>query len=216
MHYHGHVYYRNLDKAREAHQMLGERSSGIYLFPLRESAIGPHPVPSFGMAFGTSWLVPIRQWMQQNQKWMDGLIHPVLADDILAHTTYAEWIGRPLRLRMEHLSSPPTRLHQLWLRKTEQQPSQADINSFEILHHEDVIGECTMGAHYQHGVSMWQSCELYEHQVKDSFHYQSSNLIFAYLKHFTDCKKIVAHHSIPWKGEFTLARVHDYSISVLT
>ena len=214
MHYHGHVYYRNLDKAREAHQMLGERSSGFIFFPFRERAIGPHPVPSFGMAFGTSWLVPIRQWMQQNQKWMDGLIHPVLADDILAHTTYAEWIGRPLRLRMEHLSFSSNKATATVVAKNRAAALTSRHQLFEILHREDVIGECTMGAHYQHGISMWQSCG-YEHQVKDSFHYQSSNLIFA-SKALTDCKKIVAHHSIPWKGEFTLARVHDYNISVLT
>ena len=216
MHYHGHVYYRNIDKAREAHRVLAERHNALYLFPLRERAIGPHPLPSFGMAFGESLLLEVRQWMQQNQAWMDGLIHPVLANDIVAHTHYAEWIGQPVSLRMEHLAAPPTKLGELSLQHTEQQPAQLDINSFEILCCETPIGQCTMGAHYQDEHSVWRSCEIYEHQVEDAFLQQSSNLIFAYLKQFTDCKKIFMHHSVSWKGNFSLARAHDHSICVLT
>ena len=157
MHYHGHVYYRNLDKAREAHQMLGERSSG-YLFPLERAPLDLTRCASFGMAFGTSWLVPIRQWMQQNRNGWMGLFTLSCADDILAHTTYAEWIGRPLPLEDGAPLFSSNKTTATVVAKAEQQPSQADINSFEILHLEDVIGECTMGAHYQHGISMWQSC----------------------------------------------------------
>ena len=91
-----------------------------------------------------------------------------------------------------------------------------DINSFEIIRRETTIGQCTMGAHYQQGSSVWRSCEIYEHHIEEKHLQQSSNLILAYLQQFTDCQKIVAHNSVSWKGDFTVARVHDYNVCVLT
>jgi len=191
MNYHGHIYYRDLQKAQQERAALQlQFGTGMKLFPLRKTAIGPHPVPSFGVAFEQSILPDIRRWMKNNIDWMTGLIHPIIANDLQAHTEYAEWIGGKIELELQYLSSPPSKYKTLYLQLASQQPEELDIDHFDIWKEEQRIGHCTMGTHYVSGRSILDSCQLYRFEVDPCWRRDASELVVQYLRNYTDCQTI--------------------------
>ena len=199
MNYHGHIYYRDIEQAQIARQILREQFGiGLKMFPLREKAIGPHPVPSFGLAFEEDLMIDIRLWMKQNTDWMTGLIHPIIADDLVAHTTYAEWIGGKVELDVTRLSSPPMTWQHYSLREKATQPVELDINSFDICRDGISIGDCTLGAHYVQGRSVLDSCQIYKCDVAPSCKDAALSLLLLYLRGFTDCQRIFISAQLDW------------------
>ena len=199
MNYHGHVYYRDKKQAQQAREQLRANfDENLHLFPLREKAIGPHPVPFFGLSFEQTHLPKIRIWMTENADWMIGLIHPVIADDISAHTTYAEWIGGSVPLDLSKMSSPPTTYGDLALKLKSHQPKYLDVNHFDIYSENTLVGQCILGAHYERGHSVLNHCRIYELQVPESMLDTASRLVVQYLKRFTDCTTILAPAKMQW------------------
>ena len=96
MNYHAHLYFCDVTFGRaeglraELTERFGEQ---VRLFPLHAKAVGPHPVPSFGVAFTSPIVDDIRAWLKALAPEISGLLHPITADDREAHTEYAEWYG---------------------------------------------------------------------------------------------------------------------------
>ena len=66
-------------------------------------AVGPLPKPMFQIDFEQSELQQVKQVLAQVCYGFSILIHPLLKNEYLAHTAYAEWIGLPLNLNLEGL-----------------------------------------------------------------------------------------------------------------
>jgi aromatic ring-cleaving dioxygenase len=204
MNYHGHIYFRSLDRAINEHSLLGQRFGALLkMFPIRKNPIGPHPTPSFGIAFEQGLLDQIRQWMIENTDWLIGLIHPIIADDVAAHTTHAEWIGGRVDLLINRLSSPPEQLDDLSLRRSSEPSSEMDIDNYFILKGDIVIGYCSMGTRYVKGRSILDCCQLYQLEVQEHHNEAVSRLLLQYLNNFTDCKKVYLSPALHWFGRFS-------------
>lgn len=203
MNYHAHVYYRSKTSAAKTRHHLQEKvSSNFRLFPFHTGPIGPHPLPSFGLAFEATHLDFIQRWMHDNVGWMTGLIHPVLADDLYAHTVHAEWIGGEVNLKKEALSRPPTQLGNHRLRPVENSTLTLDLDQFEIYENETLIGNCTLGAYYHRGCSVLNTCILRDLNLLGGLGLQSAKLLLNYLKAYTDCQEIRISDGIDWPFPF--------------
>ena len=112
MNYHAHLYFdaETLDQAAALRADLWERfGEDIKLYRLHAEAFGPHPCPSFGVAFTERSLPSITHWLQTRAAHLSSLVHPVIADDRAAHADHAQWNGQPVDLRFDQLGPPPTR-----------------------------------------------------------------------------------------------------------
>lgn len=106
MKYHAHVFFEldQLDKIQKLHfKLQQELSDPVVIGRLLDKSVGPLPKPMFQIDFETSELQQVKQVLTQVCYGFSILIHPLLENEYLAHTTYAEWIGLPLSLNLEYL-----------------------------------------------------------------------------------------------------------------
>ena len=106
MKYHAHVFFEldQLDKIQELHfRLQQELSNPIVVGRLLYKAVGPLPKPMFQIDFEQSELQQVKQVLAQVCYGFSILIHPILENEYLAHTHYAEWMGQPLKLNLEQL-----------------------------------------------------------------------------------------------------------------
>jgi DOPA 4,5-dioxygenase len=66
-------------------------------------AAGPLPQPMFEIDCPAAHVDVLRTVLATLCAGRSVLIHPVMADELSAHTRYAEWLGRPLALRIDSL-----------------------------------------------------------------------------------------------------------------
>lgn len=106
MKYHAHVFFE-LDQTaqvQELHLRLQKAlSDSITVGKLLYKAVGPLPKPMFQIEFEQAELAQVKQVLTQIFHGFSILIHPLLENEYLAHTEYAEWTGTPLNLNLEHL-----------------------------------------------------------------------------------------------------------------
>jgi DOPA 4,5-dioxygenase len=102
--YHGHVYYQPQTRAlaERLRGAIGE-TFGVDVRPLSDEPLGPHPVPQFRFAFGTAQFDKIVPWLMFNREGLDVLVHPLTDSSYDDHTSYAIWLGTPVRLRLDTL-----------------------------------------------------------------------------------------------------------------
>ena len=106
MKYHAHVFFEldQLNKIQELHfKLQQELSDPVVIGRLLDKAVGPLPKPMFQIDFEQSELQQVKQVLTQVCYGFSILIHPLLENEYLAHTAYAEWIGLPLSLNLEYL-----------------------------------------------------------------------------------------------------------------
>ena len=104
MNYHAHVYFEDLVIAQKRREHLKIQWGEVFhFFSLHSMPIGPHPCPSFGFAFEERYLPQVRQWMSNNLDVFTGMVHPIIADDLAAHTLHAEWFGGVIELNKNYL-----------------------------------------------------------------------------------------------------------------
>lgn len=111
--YHAHVYYDGPDelaRAQALHRQLDEQLQAgridglLYVGPMRERPVGPHPLPQFETHFHRHALAAMQALLQPTG--LRALLHPLTQDDLADHTTLATWIGEPLVLDLAPLDPP--------------------------------------------------------------------------------------------------------------
>jgi aromatic ring-cleaving dioxygenase len=110
--YHAHIYYTSETRAlataleqRLAHaKASGAMAELFFIGELRDRALGPHPIPEFEIHFSKRMLPQIMQLLEPSG--LTCLVHPLTDDDLADHTSLAQWIGKPLPLKVEVLDPP--------------------------------------------------------------------------------------------------------------
>lgn len=104
--YHAHIYF-TLEQAELAAQIRETLMRAIpqltYLGRLIPMPIGPHTLPMFEIHIPVANLEDAIQTIDTLRQDLSVLIHPVLQDELQAHTELARWLGKPLPLKLEVL-----------------------------------------------------------------------------------------------------------------
>lgn len=82
----------------------GEEPHILFVGPLRDAPIGPHPIPQFEIHFAETSQAGVIAAIEGSG--LRALVHPLTADDLADHTTLAHWIGEPLTLDLTVLDPP--------------------------------------------------------------------------------------------------------------
>lgn len=80
----------------------------IFVSPLVDKKVGPHPTPMFEICFSTDLMEKIRTWLIRNRGRLTVLVHAVTGDDPKDHSEGAQWLGDPVELDFSKLDSSPT------------------------------------------------------------------------------------------------------------
>ena len=102
--YHAHVYFNeaSLELAKALCQTAGEQFS-VTVGRFHCKPIGPHPCWSCQLSFDRDRYTDLLSWLSLNRKGLTILIHPLTGNDLLDHTDYASWMGKPEPLNLEVL-----------------------------------------------------------------------------------------------------------------
>ena len=106
MRYHAHIFFAEWE--REAAALLGvalraELPPEVEVGPFLPRAAGPLPGPMIQLEYPERHLAQVRGVLDSLREQRSVLIHPLLEDELLAHQVHSEWLGPPLRLRLEAL-----------------------------------------------------------------------------------------------------------------
>ncbi len=102
--YHVHVYYElhQMEIAGEVREKLMRDIPEIDgVGPIRQRAVGPHPIPMFEAWFSFRYLNKVIEWMKQNNQGLAIMFHPLSGNDLEDHKTHSWWIEKELPLRLE-------------------------------------------------------------------------------------------------------------------
>jgi aromatic ring-cleaving dioxygenase len=110
--YHAHVYFDAASRyaATHLHRFCAEATADdaparvIYVGPMRERPVGPHPQPQFEIHFHEDALPAMLALLEASG--LTALVHPLTDDDLADHTTLARWIGTPVALDLSVLDPP--------------------------------------------------------------------------------------------------------------
>ena len=93
--YHAHVYYADAGTRSEAGELRNaiDRRFGFDLGRWRDDPVGPHPVGSYQVKFGTDEFADFVPWLLLNHGNLSVLIHPLTGNDLADHTQLALWVG---------------------------------------------------------------------------------------------------------------------------
>lgn len=103
--YHAHVYY-SADSRREAEGLrdaVATHFPGAVLGRWHDRPIGPHPCPSYQIAFEVPLFATLVPWLALNRGALDLLVHPLTGDELADHRDYAFWLGRSYSLDLSAL-----------------------------------------------------------------------------------------------------------------
>lgn len=109
--WHAHVYFTAGERAaaaalREAflRDKAGPGPKVLFVGPMRDRPIGPHPMPQYEIHFAERSRAAIVAMIEATG--LTALVHPLTDDDLADHTTLAHWIGEPLDLDLSVLDPP--------------------------------------------------------------------------------------------------------------
>ena len=110
--FHAHIYFSDADRAAaEAlraffldHRGGTDEPCILFVGPLREGPIGPHPLPQYEIHFLKSARDSVIAAIRASG--LRALVHPLTDDDLADHTSLAHWIGEPLALDLSVLDPP--------------------------------------------------------------------------------------------------------------
>ncbi len=103
--YHAHVYYDADSKARAVR--LREAVEGRFEVRMgrwRDQPVGPHPSPSYQIAFEPDLFPEIVPWLALNRDGLTVFLHPMTGDDVPDHRDYAIWMGEQQALDLSALA----------------------------------------------------------------------------------------------------------------
>ena len=102
--YHAHIYFSAGQRPaaaalRDRFRSLtgaGDEPHILFVGPLRDGPVGPHPIPQFEIHFAETSQAGVIATIEASG--LRALVHPLTADDLADHTSLAHWIGEPLAL----------------------------------------------------------------------------------------------------------------------
>jgi len=105
--FHAHVYYELADRQRAAtlRAAIEERWT-VRMGRWWDRPIGPHPMPSYQVAFAPELFGEIVPWLALNRDGLDIFVHPNTGDDIPDHTSHVMFLGRSYELDLDALRRP--------------------------------------------------------------------------------------------------------------
>jgi aromatic ring-cleaving dioxygenase len=109
--WHAHVYFdaASRDAAWQLRLVIERRFAGelqdgaLRLGRFHERPVGPHPMWSFQLGFGSALLAPMVEWLTLNHGALDIFMHPNTGDALRDHRDAAVWIGRSHTLELKAL-----------------------------------------------------------------------------------------------------------------
>lgn len=92
--YHAHVYYEpaSRDRAARLRARIEERFE-VRMGRWRDEPVGPHPSPSYQVAFAPELFGALVPWLALNRDGLVIFVHPETGDDLADHRDYALWMG---------------------------------------------------------------------------------------------------------------------------
>lgn len=106
MQFHAHVFFElnECEKAERLRLLLEERLGGcIQIGPFLNRPAGPLPKPMFQLEYSAEHSEKVREVLEEIREGQPVLIHPVMEDELAAHTQWATWLGPQMTLRLENL-----------------------------------------------------------------------------------------------------------------
>ncbi len=107
--FHGHIYFTadQIELAgRVRNNLTGALPQLTYIGKLIPKPIGPHSRPMFEIHIPAAEIDQILPVIDSLREGLPVLIHPVLEDELAAHTTLARWLGEVLPLDLKILEKP--------------------------------------------------------------------------------------------------------------
>jgi aromatic ring-cleaving dioxygenase len=109
--WHAHFYFdaTSRDAAWQLRQVVETRfadvltSGKLTLGRFHERPVGPHPMWSFQLGFGSDLLTPMLEWLALHHGTLDVFMHPNTGDALKDHRDSAVWIGRSHELVLKRL-----------------------------------------------------------------------------------------------------------------
>lgn len=95
--WHAHVYFdpATRDAAWAFREAITARFGGVATMGrFHERPVGPHPMPSYQVAFEPAQFAEIVAWLALNHGTLDMFIHPNSDDELRDHRDSALWLGR--------------------------------------------------------------------------------------------------------------------------
>ncbi|MCP5153105.1 MAG: DOPA 4,5-dioxygenase family protein [Ectothiorhodospiraceae bacterium] len=102
--YHAHVYYlpQTRERAARVRDAIGA-AFDVTLGRWHDGPVGPHPMPSYQVAFAPAAFATLVPWLALNREGLSVLVHPESGDEVADHTEHAMWLGPALPLDVEYL-----------------------------------------------------------------------------------------------------------------
>jgi DOPA 4,5-dioxygenase len=106
-----HIYY--VSETRERARLLRDQvieelgELPIFVSPLVDREVGPHPTPMFEICFSAELLEKVRTWLVRNRSGLSVLVHTVTGNDPRDHSEGALWLGDPVDLDFSKLDPAP-------------------------------------------------------------------------------------------------------------
>ena len=104
--YHAHIYFELDDLARTEQirqKLIDSLPAQTVVYKLIARLVGPHTLPMFEIDFPTGMKDQVVSLIEQYRDGRSVLIHPVIDDELAAHTSGAQWLGRRLDLLLDRL-----------------------------------------------------------------------------------------------------------------
>jgi aromatic ring-cleaving dioxygenase len=101
--WHAHVYFDagTRDAAWQFRVAITARFGAVVeMGRFHERPVGPHPLPSYQMAFKPTQLADIVSWLTLHRDGLDVFIHPNTGDALRDHRDRALWLGRSHELAL--------------------------------------------------------------------------------------------------------------------
>ena len=110
--HHAHIYYAPEERPAATalrDQFLRLHAGGgdpsiLFVGPMRDKGVGPHPIPQYEIHFPESARAGVIAAIAASG--LRALVHPLTDDDLADHTRLAYWIGEPLELDLTVLDPP--------------------------------------------------------------------------------------------------------------
>jgi aromatic ring-cleaving dioxygenase len=103
--YHAHIYYdreKTRDVAERVCAAVDEKFQ-VEIDGFRDEPRGPHPISNVLVVFKPDQFEHVVPWLMLNRDGLDVLVHPLTTDAVEDHSSFAVWLGNPVKLKLHTL-----------------------------------------------------------------------------------------------------------------
>ena len=103
--YHAHIYYDPTTTRALAERVCAAvvEKFRVEIGGFRDTPVGPHPIANVLIVFKTDQFEHVVPHLMLNRGGLDILVHPLTADAVEDHSSYAIWLGNPVELKLHTL-----------------------------------------------------------------------------------------------------------------